>query len=280
LPALSEPRTHNWRQGRFASESVAERIKALNLALTRSVGSEDIFVIASQDCDICCDSYEEEPMFEVVLARQLPDDSEDGNFFSGKNPRRLQMRIERLGTESLYELNINERLPVPRSFLAEAQDQPSGSLSAGDLVVFRRWLGRRYYRSAFPTEFNERCRPAQIFAAEKLKKQGKLITSVYLQLDPRYEELDGSQKYRVFVHLTVLPETANSPEPLEQALEAQSLFEKAFARCDGIELLGVQVISEAEFSLRDVQECVRWDHSDYISYKAGPAKNIVPEGDV
>jgi hypothetical protein len=281
LPSLSEPRTHNWRQGRFASESVAERIKATNLALTRAVGSGDIFVIASQDCDICCDSYEEEPMFEVVLARYLPDDdSEDGNFSFGKNPRRLQMRIERLGTEFLYELNINERLAVPRSFLAEAQDGPSGSLSARDLEVFRRWLGRRYYRSALPTEFNERCRTAQNFAAEKLKKRGKLITCIYLQLDPRYEELDESQEYRVFVHLTVLPETALSPELLEQALEAQSTFEKAFARCDGINLLGVQVISEAEFSLRDVRECVRWDHADYISYKAGPAKNIVPEGDV
>ena len=220
-------------------------------------------------------------MFEVVVARHLPDDdSEDGNFSFGKNPRRLQMRIERLGTESLYELNINERLAVPRSFLAEAQDGPSGSLSARDLEVFRRWLGRRYYRSALPTEFNERCRPARDFAAEKLKKQGKLITSVYLQLDPRYEELDGDQKYQVSVHLTVLPETANSPELLIQALEAQSVFEKAFARCDGIELLGVQVISEARFSLLDVRECVRWDHSDHISYKAGPSKNIVPEGDV
>jgi hypothetical protein len=261
---------------------VAERIKATNLALTRAVGSGDIFIIASQDCDICCDSYEEEPMFEVVLARHLPDDSEDGNLFSGKNPRRLQMRIERHGTESLYELNINERRPAPRLFLAEAQDQPSGSLPAPDLEVFRRWLGRRYYRSSLPTEFNERCRPAQIFLAEKLKKQGKLIEKIFLKLDPRCEELHGSQKYRVSVHLTVLPETVSSPEDLKQALAAQSLFEKAFARCDpdGIELLGVHVVSEADFSLHDVRECVRWDYSDYISYRASPAKNIVPEGEV
>jgi hypothetical protein len=84
------------------------------------------------------------------------------------------------------------------------------------------------------------------------------------------------------VHLTVLPETVSSPEDLKQALAAQSLFEKAFARCDpdGIELLGVHVVSEADFSLHDVRECVRWDYSDYISYRASPAKNIVPEGEV
>src|ERR1019366_1384859 len=124
------------------------------------------------------------------------------------------------------------------------------------------------------TRFYEKSRTsARRFEAEDL-------ASVYLQLDPRYEELDGDQKNLVFVNLSVLPETANAPDLLKQALEAQSVFEKAFAGCDGIDLLGVQVISVAKFSLRDVQECVRWDHSDYISYKAGPAKNIVPEGDV
>lgn len=217
-------------------------------------------------------------MFEVVVARHLPDEREDGNLFYGKNPRRLQMRIERDGTKGLYELSIHERIGAPRLLLAEAEDQPSGSLSTIDLEVFRRWLGRRYYRSALPTEFNERCRAAQSFVAEKLKKHGDLITAVYLQIEPRYEELGAGNSYQVFVHLTVLPETAQSPELLAKALRAQSFFEKAFAKCDGIELLGVQVISESEFSLRDVQLCVRWDHSDYISYKAGQEGSIAAEG--
>jgi hypothetical protein len=146
-----------------------------------------------------------------------------------------------------------------------------------DLEVFRRWLGRRYYRSALPTEFNERCRPAQGFVAEKLKKHGALITAVYLQIDPRYEELIEGESYRVFVHLTVLPETADSPELLRKALLAQSLFEKAFAKCQGIELLGVQIASEEEFSLRDIQQSVRWDHLDYISYRAGAEGNLAEE---
>jgi len=188
------------------------------------------------------------------------------------------MRIERQGGKGLYELSIHERISAPRSFLAEAEDQPSGSLSTIDLEVFRRWLGRRYYRSALPTEFNERCRPAQSFVAEKLKKHGELITAVYLQIDPRYEELGPGDFYRVFAHITVLPETADSPDLLEKALVAQSFFEKAFARCEGIESLGVQVVSEAEFSLRDVQLCVRWDHADYTSYKAGQEGSIASEG--
>jgi hypothetical protein len=216
-------------------------------------------------------------MFEVVVGRPLPDEREDGNLFYGKNPRKLQMRIKTNGEERLYQLSIHERIPAPRSFLAEAEDQPSGSLSGSDLEVFRRWLGRRYYRAALPTEFNERCRPAQNFVAEKLKKYGALITAVYLQIDPRYEELQANESYRVFGHLTVLPETSDSPELLRKALLVQSSFEKAFAKCEGIELLGAQIVSEAEFSLRDVQQSVRWDHLDYISYRTDTEGNIASD---
>jgi len=256
---------------------VIDRIKGLNFALARPIVGEDICVIASQDCDICCDSFDEEPIFEIVVGRRLPEESEDGNLFYGKNPRKLQLWIETPEGKKLYQLSIHERISAPRLFLAEAEDEPSGSLSASDRDVFRRWLGRRYYRSALPTEFNERCRPAQGFVAERLKKQGVLITAVYLQIDPRYEELPADESYRVFVHLTVLPETTGSPELLRKALSAQSSFEKAFAKCEGIELLGVQIVSEEEFSLRDIQQSVRWDHFDYISYRAGAEGDIAPE---
>jgi hypothetical protein len=188
------------------------------------------------------------------------------------------MRVETAGGKGLYELSIHERISAPRSFLAEAEDGPLGSLSPSDLEIFRRWLGRRYYRSALPTEFNERCRPAQSFVADKLKKYGALITAVYLQIDPRYEELQSGESYRIFVHLTVQPETAGSPDLLGQALLAQSSFEKAFAKCEGIELLGVQVVSESDFSLRDIQQCARWDHFDYISYRTGTESGLASEG--
>jgi hypothetical protein len=261
----------------LASPSVVDRIKSLDSALIRPVGDEDIYVIASQDCDLCCDSFEEEPIFEVVVGRRLPNESEDGNLFYGKNPRKLQLWIDTPAGRKLYQLSVHERIPAPRSFLAEADDEPSGSLSLPDLDVFRRWLGRRYYRSALPTEFNERCRPAQGFVAEKLKKQGALITAVYLQIDPRYEELRAEELYRVFVHLTVLPETADSPNLLAKALLAKSSFEKAFAKCEGIDLLGVQIVPEDQFSLRDIQQSVRWDQFDYISYRAGAEGDIASE---
>jgi len=249
----------------------------MNPAPARAIGDEDVCVIASQDCDLCCESFDEEPMFEFVVARRVPDEREDGNLFYGKNPRRLQMRLETPGGAGLYEFSIHERVSAPRTFLAEAEDQPTGSLSASDLEIFRRWLGRRYYRSALPTEFNERCRPAQSFMAEKLKKQGVAITAVYLQIDPRYEELRSGDSYRVFVHLTVHPDTMSSAALRGKALLAQSSFERAFARCEGVELLGVQIVSESDFSLSDVQQCVRWDNFDYLSYRTGSEAGLVSE---
>lgn len=213
-------------------------------------------------------------MFEVVIGRRLSDDKDDGNLFYGKHPRKLQFRLTTQDGTRLYELRMLERISVPRVYLAETDDQPIGGLSSRNLELFRRWLGRRYYRAALPTEFNERCRPAQSFLSEKLKKQGARITAVFLQVDPRYDELPSEEAYRVIVHLTVLPETMESDAAVHEALAAQSLFESAFAKCGGIELLRVRIISEDEFSIQDVRQCVRWDHSDHLSYRENAAGAI------
>ena len=175
---LSEPRTHKWRQARLLPSGLADRIRNLGLLLTRPIECDDLLIVASQDCDICCESLEEEPNFEVLVARHIPDDLQDGNLSYGKHPRRLQFRIKSADAEGLYESNMNEKLSLPRQFLIEADEQPSSSLTEKDADVFRRWLGRRYYRSALPSEFNQRCEPAKSYISEKLKKKGLIITSM------------------------------------------------------------------------------------------------------
>ncbi len=259
-------------------EVASERIRTAVPDLAKNFNPGDLLLIASHDCDLCCESFEEEPNFEVILCRSIPDESEDGNRWLGKNPRRLQLRIPaRQG--SLYELDIHDRFSAPRSILVEFEeiDQPSETISHADTAVYRRWLGRRYYRTALPTEFNERSRPAQRYLGEKLKKVGGPITSIYLQIDPREEELGELQRYRVYAHLTVRRVTWESPTGMETALKAQAAVEAAFLSCNGIEFLGAQVIPEAEFSLEDVQECARWDYSDYTSFKPSPPTPLVPE---
>jgi hypothetical protein len=79
------------------------------------------------------------------------------------------------------------------------------------------------------------------------------------------------------VFLTVESSTADSPDQMNEALAVQGIFQEGFARCEGLELLGVQVTPEDEFSLKDVQSCVRWDHSDHISYRETAAASVVPE---
>lgn len=277
--SLSNPRTHNWRQGSVLPKSISEQIQALNFIRSNihPLSESDIFIIASQDCDLCHHSYEEEPDFEIVLARLVSVECENQNWFHGKNPRRLQCRIELNGQVQLYALSITERFATPRTFLSSVNVKPIGALTEKDLRVFKRWLGRRYFRSALPTEFNERCRPAQSHISEKLKNRSELITSVYLQLEPKNEELDNNQVYRVYIHLTVLPETLESADLRQQALKAQSIYEAGFAKCSGIDLEGVQIVSEAEFTLQNIGQCERWDHSDYISYKSVPAGIIANE---
>jgi len=201
---------------------------------------------------------------------------EDQNFFHGKHPRRLQLRIQHVAAQGLYEIKITERLEVPRRYLSETDEQPDYALDGRDLPAFRRWLGRRYNRSAMPTEFNERCRPAQQLIADRLKKRGELITGIFLQIDPPDEELGPDAKYKVFAHLTVAPETAADGKLFDRALLARNAFEAGFAKCEGIEFIDAQIVSEADFSIYDLRRCTRWDLSDYISYKQGKPDAIVP----
>ena len=258
-----------------------QRVVALRTTNTQflpNLHPEDLLVIASQSCDLCCPSHEEEPNFEIIVARSLSAEFEDSNRSYGKHPRRLQFYLTRGGDgERLYEANINERYSIPRRLLAESNECADECLSDSQLSTFRRWLGRRYFRAALPTEFNERAKPAQSHLTKKLKSAGKLITGIYLQLDPN-RELVPEEKYRLYVHLTVLPETAATPNLLAQALSAQVVVQSGFARCKGIELLGAQVISESEFSLNDIRQCLRWDYSDYISYRDETPEGLAPDG--
>jgi hypothetical protein len=277
LISLAEPKSHKWRQGTIIPAGTTERIRAAVEPLAKKLSANDLLVVGSHSCDLCCESLEEEPDFEVVVCRSLSEEAADGNLLHGKNPRRLQLRVPDGNSTRLVELSVKDRFHVPRTILSAAEQQPTHTLSQADTVVFRRWLGRRYYRSDLPTEFNERCRPAQRVLSEKLKKVGGPITGIYLQIDPREEELNAESAYRVYAHLTIRRNTAESPDGMGQALKAQAAVEAAFLKCEGIEFLGVQVISEAEFSLEDLDLCARWDYSDYTSYRSSPPQPLAPE---
>jgi hypothetical protein len=233
--------------------------------LTAPLAEGDLLVLVSHDCDICHGSLEEEPCVEVIVARHLPSTEENGNYLYGKNPRRLQFQTVIDRERRLYEMRATERVSFPRRLLAE-RGAPGRSVI--EVRLLQSWLARRYSRTALPSAFNERCLPAQKHLTEALKTTHEAITGVYLQMSAR-EELEEDQNYRVFVYLTATAATLDQEDQYSIAIRARAAVQNAFARCTGIELLGVELLSEAELTLEDLGRLVRWDYSDYLSQREG-----------
>lgn len=59
------------------------------------------------------------------------------------------------------------------------------------------------------------------------------------------------------------------------AMEAAASVSSALAACNGVDSEGVRVVTEAEVSLEDLRELIRWDLDDYLSYRA-EAPNLTP----
>lgn len=89
MTAADEIRRRGWRQCSIAADPLRERL--LRDELLRDVTADDLLIIATQDCDLVCHSFETEPYAEIVIGRHV--DTADGNCRFGKNPRRLQFEL-------------------------------------------------------------------------------------------------------------------------------------------------------------------------------------------
>lgn len=58
-----------------AADPLRERL--LRDELLRDVTADDLLIVATQDCDLVCQSFETEPYAEIVIGRRV--DTADGN---------------------------------------------------------------------------------------------------------------------------------------------------------------------------------------------------------
>jgi hypothetical protein len=237
--------------------------------------ANDLLILISQDCDIVCPSYENEPFVELLVARAVTQEQRDGTLFHGKNPRRLQFQIESAGGPLLYEVNIHEKSRLDRRALVnvEAAGEPRPDTSVVDVLT--KWTAKRYTRAAFPTNFNERCRPVMGRINKKLKKGGDLLTGIFLRLNT-LEELPAGEDYQVILRVTARSEDLDDIENNDAAISLVTDIEIALNRCEGIEVVDAALVPEDDFTLADLREVRRWDY-DYLSFGGEEPESIAPE---
>lgn len=247
----------------------------MGLSLTRPLEADDLLILISQDCDIVCPSYENEPYVELLVARAIPREQKDGRLSHGKNPRRLQFQTETAGGTRLYEVNIHEKSRVGREVLVGIAVPGEPRLDPSVIDVLTKWTAKRYTRAAFPTAFNERCRPVANRIAKKLKARGDLLTGIFLRLDT-LEELPPGQDYRVILRVTGRAEDLEDVENNEAAIALLSGIEDALNECEGVNVVDAELVLEEDFPIAELRDVRRWDY-DYLSYGEGEPDSIAPE---
>jgi hypothetical protein len=234
-----------------------------SLGFVPSLNEDDLLILVSHDCDICCPSPDEEPQFEVIAARVITSSETDGNFFHAKNPRRLRFRITGANGEVSYEARMTDRRWIPRGLLADSECRGRRLLDDGTVRVLQWWLAKRYQRMSLPHAFNKRARKAKDYVTTKIKRSHELIRAVRLTISS-LDELPEDQEYEIVVFIIVSGKVRDAE--YDGTVRAKAAFQNGFSKCAGITCHDAKLVSEAEFSLANLDATVPWEYSDYLSY--------------
>jgi hypothetical protein len=248
---------HNtlWRQG-----SVLPRQLMSPESLPEGLEPEAKIVVLTHSCDVVQRSFELEPYVELLIARRVA--TIDGSKTKGKNPRRIQFPIEVNGVEEYYEICIHDKIRLDRKLLEGGSPDASCRISAGDIRRMGSWAGKRYHREAFPTEFNSRItQTAKKKFKKALQKHGAEIRGIFIALFPD-TELAVGENYQVIVRLVAEREVMEDYRSEDTLLGLVGEMYEAFALCSGIEVIDLQIVSEAEFTLDDWRKTKVWDYDE------------------
>jgi len=270
LSATSTLHNSLWRQGAILPREL------LNPGVIPSdLDPHAKLILLSHSCDIVQGSYELEPYVEFFVAR--PASKLDGAKTKGKNPRCLQFHLVVNGEEKLYEISVHEKYRDQRSILEQGSPEALCCLSQRDIRIMGRWAGKRYYRPAFPTAFNNRLsESAKKKFRKAIEQYGAEVSGVFIFFESD-GELAENEPYRVIVRV-VTPRSILEDDREEQTLlTLVAKMQEAFAICPGIEVEELTLKSDAEFSLEDWNSSKIWDY-EYLSiseedehtYLAGP----------
>jgi hypothetical protein len=241
----------------------------------RPTDSTALLILVSQNCDIAHHSYQAEPYAEIIVARPISDENLDGSLSHGKNPRRLQFRVNIDGSPAHFETRSPDRLLIDRRVLAAGTPDTRFQLDPDTIKLLARWLAKRYTRAAFPDGFNERCRGVKSQIERELKAGGDLITRFYIRLDP-YEELTNNQPYRVILIAAALPETCADHEKESRAFALLMEIARLLDGCEGVEVSDASLSSEEDVSLHDLRQLEPWDF-DYLTFRGSEPEDLAPD---
>jgi hypothetical protein len=251
-----------WRQGSVLAGDLA-------LALIPSLEDDQVVVIVSQDCDLTHDSLDVEPTFEVLVARPVA--AARPEFEHGKSPRRLHIPVG----ERWFECSMQQRHVLPRAELLNHTPSAQIVVAGRERRLLAKWMGLRYARRAFPTEFNDRVQ-ARRKRVERAKKACSMLSGIFLHLE--HQELPPEEPYQIIL-VGLIPSVGDASNPDQarrtQAEEKLDQLRQALNACPGIEVVDHSLKSHREMTVHDLDLLDRWD-MDYLSDREDPGGAVAP----
>ncbi|MEZ6115545.1 MAG: hypothetical protein R3C28_03075 [Pirellulaceae bacterium] len=189
----------------------------------------------------------------------------------GKNARKLQIEFD----DKTYEFDAATRMMLPRVLLAQHTPRQY-QLDRETVQHIISWVARKYIRSAFPDEFNERIRPAANKLRKVFKKQGGLLSAIFLTVSD--EEFGRDQDYELVIFGAMRVLDHNDSKKRREAQKLVDKIEAELEQCDGIEVESSELRSEAEISLADIRVMKRWENDIDLTLREEGEDAVPPVG--
>jgi len=237
------------------------------------INNNGVYLIISQTCDLINPSFQNEPFFEVIQLVQI-EASPSNEYTGGKNSREIQLEFEFHGELTTFQALPYKRFFVDRQLLAKLEPDSYLPDNIKDMLVI--WLAKRLSRTAFPDAFDQRWK-ARRKQIETIIKKLKSINNIYIKIDP-FDEAGNDTEYKVDIYLLMDAELYDDLEILDEYNKYKQSLEDQFNQCESIDLQSIEIISDADITLREIQEFKRWDYS-YLSYREPENHVLPPVGD-
>lgn len=267
-----------WRQGSVIPPALAE-ILCARTSLPWELSENQLLVVISQDCDVTNLDFRIEPEVELIRATLLPKSQKEGNYYWAKNARVYQFEEPSSKDDAvIWQFGIQERVNVPRSLLLNTEPDADNVISSENVKRLCLWIGRRYFRVAFPDAFNERTNSAvnDRKLKKSLKSNGDLLSGIYVFFNTE-EELTDGEPYEIIMYGSMRVEDFDVPGKRTEAQQLLDKVEAALGECTDIDVKVSVLKSEADISLDDLRKLKRWDFDD-LTFRGESVSDLPDEG--
>ena len=192
-------------------------------------------VIITHSCDVVNESYEDEPVVEVIPFEQL-NRAARRELTAAQHPRELEIPDDVDGTTSI-RLAIRDRVELDRARLLAAGHAPYARLGHSAVRVLIEWVRRRYDRPALPEAFARRVKHTKI--RDALLERREHFGRLYIALDP-WTEVGDDEPYEVGLRLILKPSAVrNMTQSRSELTVLLRRIVNQLANVEGVVLQGV-----------------------------------------